>query len=101
MALPVNQGGSFIFFLDTHGAGLGSYTLTAQATESASVTLLLAENAPRHAQGGGGQTFALAGIAPVKARLIFLPVIRQVSRAMNHDLQDRPHAGTTRVHKAE
>jgi predicted aconitase with swiveling domain len=77
MALPVNQGGSFIFFLDTRGAGLGSYTLTAQATESASVTLLLAENAPRHAQGGGGQTFALAGIAPVKARLIFLPVIRQ------------------------
>ena len=74
-ALPINERGSFIFFLNTHGALPGSYSLTANATESVSVTLLLDEGGPLHPQGGGGRTLALAGIAPVAARRTYLPVI--------------------------
>jgi hypothetical protein len=75
--LAINETGSFVFFLDTSGAGPGGYTVTVSGNPGAASGFCLFGDAPLRPQEGGGQTFKVPiGAAPY-ACSIYLPVVKR------------------------
>jgi hypothetical protein len=57
--LRTNATGSFIFFLNTAGAGTGRYDVTVSVNPSATTSFTLADGAPLRPQEGGGRTVTM------------------------------------------
>lgn len=72
--VPVNETGSFVFFLDTTGADPGRYIISTDASPATSISFSLDASAPLRIQEGGGQTLvAPPGLGSVWQEL-YLPL---------------------------